>query len=431
MRFSAPRFLRFLVCPILGFTLAACVTTPPAEPAPDEPAPIVETPDLDTAPIATPEPVTPPPPVVVVPTPAPTPAPVPTPAPPPPPEEPVYELKSGYDKLTYWSRSNPLPALKSFVQTCKIWAGRKDSDWLNPNLPDYGKIGDWRSACAEAPKTPLDTYSARAFFQTHFEPVRLATSTQQTGQLTGYYAPQIEVRRRADAVYSEPILARPASAALQNQPRKNINATTSRVLAYGRPMEVFFLQIQGSGRIHFPDGTAYRAAFDGHNSHKYVSIGKILVARGEMTLEQASKQAIEDWMVRAGPEKARALMNENPRYIFFKTEAIVGDLGPKGAMRAPLTAMGSMAVDPRYHPYGALVWLRAKLPQFGGDYKGADSGLLVSAQDTGGAIKGPMRGDLYFGAGDEAGARAGVTKHQAVWTIFLPRTLALHALPIS
>ena len=261
--------------------------------------------------------------------------------------------------------------------------------------------------------------------------MRLATNTQSAGQLTGYYAPQIDVRRRADAVYSEPILARPSSAAVQNQPRKDINATTSRVLAYGRPIEVFFLQIQGSGRIKFPDGKTYRAAYDGHNSHTYKSIGKVLVARGEMTLEQASKQSIENWMLQAGPVAARALMNENPRYIFFKTENIVGELGPKGAMRAPLTAMGSMAVDPRYHPYGALVWLRAKLPQFGGDYQGAESGLLVSAQDTGGAIKGPMRGDLYFGAGDEAGERAGVTKHQAVWTLFLPRSLALHALPIS
>ena len=414
--------------------LSACVTTPttptsPTDPVGEEPAPIVETPEIETAPIATPEPTSPPP--VFEPVPVPAPAPLPTPPAPPPPEEPITTIASAYDQLPYWTVSDPTPALNSFRQSCLIWAKRKDSDWLNPNLTEYGRVSDWRSACFAAAQTPTDIYSARSFFQTHFEPVRLSTHSTDTGQLTGYYAPQIEVRRRADSVYSEPILARPKSAALQNQPRKNINSTTSKVLAYGRPMEVFFLQIQGSGRIKFPDGTTYRAAYDGHNSHKYVSIGKVLVARGEMSLAQASKQAIEDWMVRAGPTAARALMNENPRYIFFKTETLVGDLGPKGAMRAPLTAMGSMAVDPRYHPYGALVWLRAKLPQYGGDYTGAETGLLVSAQDTGNAIKGPMRGDLYFGAGDEAGEKAGVTKHQAIWTIFLPKTLALHALPIS
>lgn len=419
-----------IFCVLFCLGLSACVTTPAPDPAPEAPAPIVDTPDIKDAPIADPEPETPPP-VAEPPIPVPAPTPEPTPPALPPPEEPVLELKSDYDELPYWSRSNPLPALKSFVHSCAIWSRRNDNDWLNPNLPEYGRVSDWRPACAAATQTSQDTYAARDFFQAHFKPVRLATNTQNTGQLTGYYAPQIEVRRRADAVFSEPILARPTDTVLQNQPRKDINATTSRVLAYGRPMEVFFLQIQGSGRIEFPDGTTYRAAYDGHNSHKYVSIGKLLVARGEMTLAQASKQAIEDWMVRAGPVAARALMNENPRYIFFKTETLTGDLGPKGAMRAPLTTMGSMAVDPRYHPYGALFWLRAKLPQFGGDYTGAESGLLVSAQDTGGAIKGPMRGDLYFGAGDEAGAKAGVTKHQAVWTLFLPRSLAPQSLPAS
>lgn len=417
-----------LFCLGLCLPLSACVTIPSVDPAPEDQTPIVETSDIEKAPVAESEPVTPP---QLDPEPSPEPIPEQTPEPTPPPEEPVFVLKSGYDKLPYWTRSDPLPALKSFVQTCAVWANRDDNDWLNSNLPDYGQISDWRSACAAAGQTRLDTYAARSFFQTHFKPVHLTTSTQNTGQLTGYYAPQIDVRRRADAVYSEPILARPSSSSVQNQPRKDINETTSKVLAYGRPMEVFFLQIQGSGRIKFSDGTSYRAAFDGHNAHKYVSIGKVLVARGELTLAKASKQAIEAWMVRAGPGKARALMNENPRYIFFKIETLVDDLGPKGAMGTPLTAMGSLAVDPRYCPYGALVWIRAKLPQYGGDYTGAESGVLVSVQDTGGAIKGRMRGDLYFGAGDEAGARAGVTKHQAFWTTFLPRSLALCKLPIS
>lgn len=416
------------MCAVLGLYLSACATTKPVEPAPTDAGttPIVDTPDIETAPVADPEPIpVPPPPIEPSP---PVVTPTPTPAPPLPD---TGTDRSGFEELSFWQTNDPTPALKSFKQSCRIWDRRADSEWLNTNLPAYGRIGDWGSACNAAAYVSTDRFSALRFFETHFTPALLTSGLTGAGQLTGYYAPQIDVRRRADTVFSEPILARPSSTSLQNQPRKDINATTSKVLAYGHPMEVFFLQIQGSGQIKFADGTIYRAAFDGHNSHTYVSIGKLLVARGEMTLEQASKQAIEDWMVRAGPVKARALMNENPRYIYFKTERLNGDLGPKGSMGAPLTAMGSIAVDPRYHPYGALVWMRAKLPEYSGDYSGAETGILVSVQDSGGAIKGKMRGDLFFGAGDEAGGRAGVMKHQAVWTVLLPRALAEQSFPSS
>ena len=120
-------------------------------------------------------------------------------------------------------------------------------------------------------------------------------------------------------------------------------------------------------------------------------------------------------------------MNENPRYIFFKTEYLTEGVGPKGSMGVNLTSLGSMAIDPRHMPYGSLVWLETKLPTKGGDFTGEPSGLLVVAQDTGSAIKGQYRGDLYFGIGDAAGAKAGVMKHQAVWTIFLPIPLAVKA----
>ena len=188
----------------------------------------------------------------------------------------------------------------------------------------------------------------------------------------------------------------PTDAKIQKLPRKDIDAYSSVVLAYGRPIDVFFLQIQGSGQIKFSDGTVYRAAYAGHNSKTYKSIGSVLIARGEMTKDEASKQAIEDWMARAGREKTRALMNENPRYIFFKTEYVNLGEGPKGAAGVPLTSMGSLAIDPRYHPYGALIWLEGKFPARAGDYIGEEGGLLVVAQDTGGAIKGSLRGDVFF-----------------------------------
>ena len=405
--------------------LSACASvTPVQETAPDRPEP-----EIQISPIAIPEPDLAPP------APAPTPTeplpPKPTPPAPSPPEVEIYDVPSGFNNLAHWQGADPSAALKSFQQTCLIWARRKDEDWLNPNLPQYGKIKDWRAACAVAEQVSVNRANAINFFQARFEPVSLRTQEKSDGLLTAYYAPELEVRRRADAVYSEPILALPKNKTLQNLPRKDINASTSKVLAYGRPIDVFFLQVQGSGRIKFPDGTNYVAAFAGHNSKTYKSLGRALIARGEMSKDEASKQAIEDWMARAGPVKTRALLNENPRYIFFKTEHIREGVGPKGAMGAPLTDMGSLAVDPRYHPYGSLIWLETKLPAAAGDYIGVDTGILVSAQDTGGAIKGPMRGDLYYGAGFEAGAKAGVMKHRAKWTIFLPSALAIRALPVS
>jgi len=117
-------------------------------------------------------------------------------------------------------------------------------------------------------------------------------------------------------------------------------------------------------------------------------------------------------------------MNENPRYIYFTEQSIRPGEGPQGAMRVPLTAMGAIAVDPRYHPYGSLAWLETILPTQAGDYRGQATGILVAAQDTGSAIKGPLRADLFFGSGDDAGDRAGVQKHPVRWTILLPKHMA-------
>jgi len=177
--------------------------------------------------------------------------------------------------------------------------------------------------------------------------------------------------------------------------------------------------------LRFKDGKTLRAAYAGNNGKAYKSIGKVLVDRGELTLQTASKQAIEDWMARNGRKAARALMNENPRYIFFAEQVIEGSEGPRGAMRVPLIAMSSIAVDPRYHPYGMPIWLQTTLPQKAGDFRGKPQSILVMAQDTGSAIRGPLRGDLFFGSGEAAGARAGVMKHRAIWTVFLPKKLAL------
>jgi len=242
--------------------------------------------------------------------------------------------------------------------------------------------------------------------------------------LTGYYQPEISVRKISSGEFTEPILAVPKDKTKLKLPRSKVNANTSRVIAYGRPIDVFFMQIQGSGHLRYKDGRILRAGYAANNGQSYKSIGSVLIRRRELTKDQASKDSIEAWMKKAGPKRARELMNENPRYIYFKEQAIVEGEGPLGAMRLPLTAMGSMAVDPRYHPYGTVYYVTGKIPQSKGDYKGKESGLILVAQDTGKAIRGAKRGDLYFGSGDAAGDRAGVMKHKMKWLTLLPRRLA-------
>jgi len=370
--------------------------------------------------------------VIAQPLPAPPPAPrvqTPPPAPSEPPPEPVLEAPapSGFAALPFWNRHDPRPALTAFVRGCETWTKAKPDDFLNPNLPQYGRFKDWMGTCQSA--AVLQSVSpaasdARNFFESWFVPVSLTTENTAEGLLTGYYEPEVEVRLEPNSEFSEPILAKPASAAALKLPRAQVTANTSRVIAYGRPIDVFFLQIQGSGRLKYNDGRVLRAAYAANNGQSYRSIGAVLVARGEMTLEQASKQAIADWMTRNGPAAARQLMNENPRYIYFTEQSIRSGEGPQGAMRVPLTGMGAIAVDPRYHPYGSLAWLDTTLPTQPGDFRGQPTGLLVTAQDTGGAIKGPLRADLFFGSGKDAGDRAGVQKHPVSWTILLPRFMA-------
>jgi membrane-bound lytic murein transglycosylase A len=326
--------------------------------------------------------------------------------------------------LPYWTAADTTPALAAFQRSCQRWAGAAPEAMLGSALPEYGRFGDWAAPCAKALVTPLEYAASKDFFEREFTPVTLTPRNNESGLMTGYYQPEIKVKRRADAYYNEPILAVPQSKSVQNLPRADISASSSRVIAYGRPLDVFFMQIQGSGHIRYEDGPIIRAAYAGNNGQPYRSIGRVLIGRGEITKDRSSKADIENWMAESGPEKSRALMNENPRYIYFKEQKITEGEGPNGAMGVPLTAMGSMAVDPRYHPYGSLIWLGVKLPQSKGDYIGQQSGLLLSAQDTGKAIRGALRGDLYFGSGTAAGDLAGVMKHRAVWTALLPKALA-------
>lgn len=402
---------------LAAFCLSACATTPPPDIAddrppandPGKPGPIINEPQPH-------------------PDPRPDPRPDPISRPQPHPGGPNI---NPFSVLPYWSSSDLRPAMAAFRRNCDVWMARTPSAPMIARKPEYGRIGDWFEACQAASRTGVSAGAARAFFETQFSPVNIATSGGSSGLVTGYYQPEIEARRRPDNVFSEPILTLPRSESARRLPRAKITGSGSRIIAYGRPIDVFFMQVQGSGVLRFQDGTKVRAGYAGNNGYKYKSIGRVLVERGQMNLEQASKQRIEDWMTRAGPRAARELMNQNPRYIYFAESRINPGEGPQGSMGVPLTAMGSVAIDPAFYPYGVPIWLTVKLPQTGGDYRGIETGQLLIAQDSGNAIKGAMRGDLYFGSGDYAGERAGVMKHPARWTVLLPKSLAKRLIPRS
>jgi membrane-bound lytic murein transglycosylase A len=193
------------------------------------------------------------------------------------------------------------------------------------------------------------------------------------------------------------------------------------VIAWARdPVELAFLQIQGSGQIQFPDGSRLRIGFADQNGHPYRSIGRYLVERGEMTLDQASMQNIKAW-VAANPHRAREVLNANPSYVFFRERNELGsEEGPIGAMNVPLTAGYSLAVDRRFVPLGAPVYVATNYPLTPDPLE-----RLMVAQDTGGAIRGAVRGDFYWGSGPDAGAQAGRMRNPARMWLLWPRGMPL------
>lgn len=361
------------------------------------------------------------------------------------PPDPVVDTSLQFQFLDWadvpaWPDLDVSSAYTAFVRSC-ISLGQLPADTpMSPRARIGGRVGDWQSVCRER-----DAGDPRAYFETRFVPVRVTTNEAESGLLTGYYEPEVEVRRHREGAFVQPIRQRPddllsadlgtfsdelaglrvmgrveGSRFVPYRERDAIEIENAgEPLAWGRPIDVFFLQIQGSGRLVFADGETVRAAFSAHNGQPYVSIGRELVARGELELHQASKAGIEAWLNEHGPDATAELFAVNPRYVFFGLESLSDpELGPRGAAGLPLTPMASIAVDPEFLPYGVPVVLSADLPDAPGW-----TGLMVT-QDTGGAIRGPMRGDFFYGWGEVAERRAGSTRSRSEWIVLLPHAVA-------
>ena len=261
---------------------------------------------------------------------------------------------------------------------------------------------------------PLKEAAARAFLERRLRAEPIAGD----GVLTDYFAPDYEARRQAEGAFTAPVRPPPSRPAEALASRADIEARPAPdALAWMRPEDLFFLQIEGGGLLRLPDGQRLRASFAGANGRPFVAIAGPMTARGLLPPRGASADAIHDWLAdHRGPEAA-SLMQLDPRYVFFRLAPDEGG-EPKGAAGAPLTPGRSLAVDRRFHPWGELLWIEAQAPALAGappSYR-----RLGVALDTGSAIQGEVRADLYLGRGRAAGAAAGRVRHRLRMWRLLP-----------
>lgn len=331
----------------------------------------------------------------------------------------------GFDRLAEWEDDSPAKALPAFLKSCARFLSRADAAPLGATGSgvDFGLVSDWRPLCRAAAAMPAgDDMAVRKLFETRFVPLAVADYGREEGLFTGYFEIELDGSRYRHGRYQTPIYRRPPAdgpGARYSRAEIEDGALAGRgleLLWVDDPVDAFFLQIQGSGRVRLDDGGTVRLGYDGQNGLPYVAVGRLLVERGTMPRDKVTMATIRAWM-REHPEAGATLRREDPSYVFFRE--LKGD-GPIGAERVVLTAGRSLAVDRTYIPLGVPIWLDA-------DERFAPAeGVrrLVVAQDTGGAIKGAVRGDLFWGTGPAAGARAGRMNARGRYYLLLPRAVA-------
>ncbi|MFJ2990983.1 murein transglycosylase A [Collimonas sp. NPDC087041] len=381
---------------IIGFSLAACTTTPLTTPPPKE-------------------------------------TPRPTEAAPLPSTPPGAALRATtFSALPGWASDDLRQALPAFLTSCTTQARKVD----------------WKEPCAIAADLDGNNEKAiRTFFQSFFTPYQVVNADgTDNGLVTGYYEPLLKGARKRGGPYQTPIYRAPDDLITVDLAsiypelkglRLRGRLVGNKVVPYANraeldksgalvgkellwvddPIDAFFLQVQGSGRVQLNDtGGIVRVAYADQNGYPYKSIGRYLVDKGELTLAQASAQGIKAWLA-ANPGRQQELLNANPSYVFFKEEIVTDpSKGPKGAQGVPLTPQRSIAVDPQFVPLGTPVFLSTTQPN-----SGAPLQQLVVAQDTGGAIKGAVRADFFWGFGNEAGEKAGKMKQRGMMWLLLPK----------
>ena len=345
-----------------------------------------------------------------------------------------------------WAEDDHAAAFRTFQKSCAAIVAGKSA--AQAKAVSNALVGICRSALQLRPATLA---KARTFFERHFAPMRIARLGESEGFLTGYYEPIVAGSRMRTSEYTVPMYRRPPDLILE-APAMNAGVPANkgrafrmdgeiRVPYYDRaaidagalagkglelcwlkdPVDAFFIHIQGSARIRLEDGAVLRLNYDGHNGHPYTAVGGVLVRRNAVPREEMSMDRIRQWM-RDNPAEAPALRQENKSFVFFRIAALADNEEAVGAQGIPMTAGRSIAVDRFLHAYGTPFWIDASLPLASASSQDSYRRLMV-AQDTGSAIIGPARADIYFGAGEEAGAVAGRIKHAGRFVILVPKVL--------
>jgi membrane-bound lytic murein transglycosylase A len=350
--------------------------------------------------------------------------------------------------LDGWADDDQAAAFGTFLTSCKPFLARKR---VTDTRPIYGALREVCKRAAAAGPLGADKDKARAFFEDNFRPVRVAKLGESTGLLTGYFEPIVDGSRFPNPEFHTPLYRRPRDLVVAGQKQSNqefpnrasvgrLNAQKQLEPYHDRgaiengaldgqkleiawikdPFEAMSIQIQGSARVKLEDGTTLRVNYDSHNGYSYTAVGRILIERNLVPREEMSMERIRQWMV-ANPDQAPELRSTNRSFVFFRITGLSAEGEPPGAQGVPLTPGRSIAVD-KLHVYGTPFFIEAELPIESARATTKFRRLMV-AQDTGSAIIGPARADLYWGAGDEAGRIAGRMRQQGRFVMLLPREL--------
>jgi membrane-bound lytic murein transglycosylase A len=348
--------------------------------------------------------------------------------------------------LPGWGKDSIEKALIPLKKSCaKIMRKSPNSPMGNFNFT--GTTSDWIDPCSALPIKGSDNETMRRYLAAHFEAYKLTEQVNTEGLITGYFEPILKGSLLKTAKFSTPIYPLPKDLILvslgnwrtrfrgeriagkivngrlkpyfsRQAIRKGaLSSHTTPILWLENDIDAFFLHIQGSGRVSFSDGSELRIGYAGHNGHAYVAIGKHLTKSGAIKKQDISLQSIKHWLLQ-NPQKKHSIMDLNNSYIFFRK---IDGSGPIGAQGVPLTAGRSLAVDRKFLPLGLPIWLNA-------DYLDENGKLLqrlMVSQDTGGAIKGLVRGDVFWGSGEKALALAGPMKAWGEFYVFLPKSIAV------
>lgn len=343
----------------------------------------------------------------------------------------IYPTEFAY--LAGWDQDNHAAAFTSFQRSCSSWR-QQPADRLLAGIFELGRVADWQKLCGIAVRRGEEKH----FFEQWFKPYAVEDTGRFDGLFTGYYQPELHGSFRKTARYRYPLYGLPKDLikrdGITGRMQKGkfvpyydraeiiggaLAGQGAELLWVDNDIDAFFLEVQGSGRIVMDDGSVQGVSYAGKNGRSYYAIGKTLVDSGEISREAISMQTIRAWIERH-PEQGRQLMLKNESYVFFKLADVSPFEGPKGAMAAPLTAGHSLAVDKTYLPLGVPLWLDAEHPAGNQRLR-----RLVMAQDTGGAIKGVIRGDLYWGEGEQAGEMAGPMKSRGRYFLLVPKHIAV------